>query len=192
MSMQVTVLPGHNVMWTTPSANNNLPLIYTGGETLTVDNITGASWISAGLVSEYIPYTNLRVNSVTDSTGLILQGFIDPAGNFYPIGGGTVPVTVIAASGASQALAFPSSGNICYDITLAANTAFTILGGTAGQLQTMTIILKQSGIGGFTPSFTNTIKVNGGVLPTFNTVAGKIDKFTLSTDDASTTFLMGA
>jgi hypothetical protein len=103
------------------------------------------------------------------------------------VAGGTVPVTTVAASGASQALTFATSGSKCYDITLTANCAITLTGGTAGQLQTITLILRQSGGGGFTPTLPAGVEWPGGQAPSPNTVSGKIDVFYLSTPDASTT-----
>jgi hypothetical protein len=96
-------------------------------------------------------------------------------------------VTTIASSGIAQVMAFPASGSAAFDITLTANCALTLSGGTAGQLQAITLILRQSGGGGFLPTLPAGIRWPGGVAPTPNTLAGKIDVFTFSTSDGGTT-----
>jgi hypothetical protein len=102
-------------------------------------------------------------------------------------GSSLTAVTTVAASGASQALAFASSGNAASDITLTANCAITLTGGTSGQYQSVVLILRQGGSGGFTPTLPAAVRWPGGVAPTPNTVAGKIDVFTFSTSDAGLT-----
>ena len=104
---------------------------------------------------------------------------------------GIRPVTVIAASGATQTLAFAASGDSAYDITLTANCAITITGGTVGQCQQLTLYLRQSGAGGFAPSFTQTIGWPGGTAPTFNTTAGKFDALKINTPDGGVTLSGG-
>jgi hypothetical protein len=96
-------------------------------------------------------------------------------------------VTTIASSGASRSIGFSSSGNAAYDITLTANCAITLSGGTAGQYQYLTLVLRQSGSGGFTPGLPAGIRWPGGIAPVPNTIAGKIDVFTFSTSDGGAT-----
>ena len=96
-------------------------------------------------------------------------------------------VTTIAASGASQTLAFPASGSAAYDITLTANCTFTLTGGKAGEFQTLTVILRQ-GIGaGFLATLPSGIIWESGIPPVPNTMAGKVDVFVFSTPDAGVT-----
>lgn len=112
-------------------------------------------------------------------------GWMDQSGEG---GASTVPVTVIAASGASQALTFASDGtNKCYDITLTANCALTISGGVSGKYQTVSLILRQGGSAGFVPTLPANAKWPGGQTPTPNTQAGKFDLFIFSTPDACVT-----
>lgn len=99
------------------------------------------------------------------------------------------PVVQVASSGAAQAIAFPSSGDRCYDVTLNANCTFTLSGGAAGQLQTITLIIRQSGGGGFIPTLPSSIKWPNGTPPTPNTVVGRIDKLVLQTSDSGTTYI---
>lgn len=122
------------------------------------------------------------------------NGYIDTSGNICTTGGGgstTVPVTTIAASGSSRALAFPASGNAAYDITLTANCAVTLTGGTSGQYQTITLVLRQDATAGRTPTLPAGVKWPGGTAPTPNTTAGNIDVFTFSTPDARATVIGG-
>lgn len=105
------------------------------------------------------------------------------------IGGGNTSLTTVAASGTSQALTFPSSGSVAYDVTLTGNCTFTVTGGAAGQLQTITLILRQDATAGRTVTLPATIKWPGGVAPTLNTAAGRIDVLYISTPDAGTTLL---
>ena len=106
-------------------------------------------------------------------------------------GSSSTPVTTIASSGASQALAFPASGSACYDVTLTANCTFTLTGGTAGQYQRVTLILRQDATAGRVAMLPSGVKWTSGVTPTPNTVAGKIDVFYFHTPDAGTTVLGG-
>lgn len=106
-----------------------------------------------------------------------------------PGGSGNTPVTTIATSGASQALAFPATGNAAFDVTLTANCAITFTGGTAGQLQTITLILRQSGSGGFIPTFPAGVKWPSGTPPIPNTTLGKLDVITIQTPDAGATLI---
>ncbi len=105
-------------------------------------------------------------------------------------GGGSgpavTPVTTISASGTAQALAFPASGNAAFDITKTGNCAITLSGGTVGQLQTLTIQVRP-GAGGFTESFTNTIRWPGSVAPTPSTSG--INVYYVSTLDGGATLI---
>lgn len=105
------------------------------------------------------------------------------------VSGDGSPVTTVAASGASEDLAFPSFGNIAYDVTLTADCTFTITGGAAGQLQTITLILRQDGTAGRVATLPAAIKWPAGVAPSLNTAAGRIDVLYISTPDAGTTLL---
>ena len=101
----------------------------------------------------------------------------------------TIPVTAIATSGAAQTLTLPASGNAAFDVTLTANCALSLTGGTAGQLQTLTLILRQDATAGHLPSLPAGVKWAGGIAPTPNTASGGIDVFTFTTPDAGATVL---
>lgn len=152
--------------------------------------ILGPDWTQAPL-SKAVPMLNLPASS----SGLAAGRVWNNSGVLYAVasGGGstTVPVTTIAASGSSRALAFPASGNAAYDITLTANCAVTLTGGTAGQYQTITLVLRQDATAGRTPTLPDGVKWPGGTAPTPNTTAGNIDVFTFSTPDARATVIGG-
>lgn len=101
-------------------------------------------------------------------------------------GSATVPVTT-ANSGTSQALAFPSSGNAAFDITLTANCTFSLSGGAAGQLQTITLVIR-GGSGGFSATLPTGIKWPGGVVPTVDGSAGSYNEFYIRTLDGGATY----
>jgi len=94
-------------------------------------------------------------------------------------------VTAIANSGASRQFTF--AGNSTVDLTLTANCAITFVGEVSGHMESITLLLRQSGAGGFIPTLPGTIYWVGGVPPVYNTLIGKIDKVTLSTPDGGTT-----
>ena len=100
---------------------------------------------------------------------------------------GAVPVTTVATSGAAQILAAPSIGNVAYDVTLTANCTITLTGGTAGQLQVVSLFLRQDATGGRTPTLP-AVRWAGGSAPTPNTAPGKIDVFRFTTPDGGATW----
>jgi hypothetical protein len=102
-------------------------------------------------------------------------------------GTGTVPVTTVAASGTAQTISFPAAGSVAYDVTLTGNCTFSLSGGTAGQLQTITLILREDATAGRTITLPGTIKWSGGLAPTFDTGAGAINIVRLMTPDAGAT-----
>lgn len=104
-------------------------------------------------------------------------------------GGAAVPVTVVAASGASQALAFPASGSAAYDLTLTANCTLSLTGGTAGQQQTITVYLRQDSTAGRVVTLPAGVRWPGGVAPTPGTAAGGVDVFVFATPDARATVI---
>lgn len=92
------------------------------------------------------------------------------------------PATVIATSGASQALA----GGGEYIITLTANCTFTVTWPSGSS--TVTITLKQNGTGGWTSTFTG-VKWTSGVAPTLRTAANDIALIQIYSPDGGTTVL---
>lgn len=124
------------------------------------------------------------------TSGQVLQSA--GAGNdpiWAPAAGGssTVPNTTVAASGSAVTLSFPSNGSASFDVTLTANCTFTVIGGTNGQMQQITLVLRQDATAGRVPTLPSTIKWTSGSPPAWNTVAGRVDIVTLTTTDAGTT-----
>lgn len=101
---------------------------------------------------------------------------------------GATGVTAIAASGASVVLAAPASGHAAFDVALTANCTFSLSGGTAGQLQVLTLFLRQDTTAGRVATLPSNARWTGGVAPTPNTAAGKIDVFRFTTPDGGVTW----
>ncbi len=99
------------------------------------------------------------------------------------------PVTPVASSGTAQIVTFPAYGDICYDITMTADCTFAITGGTSGQYQLMTLILRQDATAGRIPTFPGTVTWAGGSVPVPNTATGVINIYHLSTPDGGATIL---
>lgn len=104
---------------------------------------------------------------------------------------GSPAVTTVSSSGASQTLTLPASTDACFDVTLSANCTFTLTGGTAGKLGTITVILRQDGTAGRTTTFPTSVNWPSQTAPTFNTAAGKYDVVQVSTPDGGTTWFGG-
>ncbi len=123
------------------------------------------------------------------------QGAAGPAGPAGPQGatgpsgaGSAIVVTTIAASGASQTLTAPASGSVAYDVTLTANCTLSLAGGAGGQMQSITIFLRQDGPAGRVPILPAGVRWAGGVVPVPNSAAGGIDVFVFTTPDAGATW----
>ena len=109
-------------------------------------------------------------------------------GKGYGAGASAVPTTTVAASGAAQTLTAPAYGNAAYDITLTANCTLTLAGGTAGQMQTISLFLRQDATAGRVATLPSNARWSGGTAPTPNTTAGKIDVFRFTTPDGGVTW----
>ena len=126
-----------------------------------------------------------------------IPGLQGPKGDAGPAGAAGVagpagpatstPVTTIAASGSSQTLTAPAVGNAAFDVTLTANCAFVLAGGAAGQLQVLTLFLRQDGPAGRVATLPG-VRWAGGTVPTANIAAGKIDVFRFTTPDGGVTW----
>lgn len=104
----------------------------------------------------------------------------------------TVPVKTIAAAGVTQALAFPSTGSSAFDLTLSANLTLTLSGGVAGQLQELTLVLRQPTTGTpFMISLPNSVNWAGGSAPTVGSTLGSITVITFATSDGGATYFGG-
>ena len=116
-----------------------------------------------------------------------------PAAAQVPMGGSgaALPTTLatLSASGGSQALSFAAAGNAAYDITLNGNTSFALTGGTAGQYQTITAVLRQGGSGGYTPTLPANVKWASGSAPVIATTAGTVTTIIFGTSDGGQTIV---
>ncbi|NHO31635.1 hypothetical protein [Acetobacter fallax] len=112
-------------------------------------------------------------------------------------GSTTVPVTMTAAPGALYALVFPASGSSTFDVT--PNTALTlsISGGTPGQEQRVTLIIRQAATGYAVALPAAQVVSSSGVvtagviyvggMPAVGTTSGQATIITFYTDDGGTT-----
>ena len=106
----------------------------------------------------------------------------------FALSAASIPVFGISASGTSQSLAAASSGSKAYDITLTANCALSLSGGTAGQQQSMTVYLRQDSAAGRIVTLPSGVKWPGGTPPTPGAAAGNVDVFVFTTPDGGTTW----
>jgi hypothetical protein len=180
-AIQATTGSGNVVRATSPTlVTPNLGTPSAG----TLTNATGLP-ISTGVSGLGTGVATALGNNVSGTGAICLASGSACSGG----GSSTVPVTTVASSGASQTASFPAGGSAAYDITLTANCTISLSGGTAGQLQTITLILRQDATAGRTPTLPGSIKWPGGVAPTPNTTAGRTDVFYISTPDGGTTLL---
>lgn len=99
-----------------------------------------------------------------------------------------IPVVAVPVSGSSRALAAATVRHIAYDITLTANCLLTLTGGVVGQMQTITVFLRQDATAGRVVTLPSGVKWQGGVVPTTNTVAGRADSYSFTTPDGGVTW----
>ncbi|MFT8804522.1 MAG: hypothetical protein ABF856_04980 [Acetobacter aceti] len=103
---------------------------------------------------------------------------------------GREPVNVISAGGASQVLAFPPFGRVCYDITLTADLTIGFSGGTAGEVSGMRIILRQPASGaGFAVHWPAGLWWPDATAPSILATAGSVAQVWVETPDSAVTLL---
>ncbi|NHN83681.1 hypothetical protein GOB93_03375 [Acetobacter musti] len=100
-------------------------------------------------------------------------------------GTATVPVTTTASPGASYAIAFPASGSVAYDITPSEAMALTLSGGTVGQEQRVTVVIRQGATGYPVTLPPNVIWAS--TTPVISTTAYQATILTFYTDDGGVT-----
>lgn len=112
---------------------------------------------------------------------------------FTPAASAATPVITIAASGASRAMTFAATGDAAFDVTLSANCTFTLSGGTAGQYQRITLIVRQPASGttytATLPPQSSNMRYNGGAPPATSTTLGSISLIDFFTSDGGLTVL---
>lgn len=104
-------------------------------------------------------------------------------------GSGTTPVTTTASATGTQTLAYPATGNAAFDLTLTGATTIALSGGTAGQLQTITLIARQDATAGRVLTLPAGVRWPGGTAPTPGVAVGGVDMFMFTTPDARTTVI---
>ena len=98
-----------------------------------------------------------------------------------------------SASGAAQALAAPANGSSAYRVTVTANLALSLSGGTAGQWQRVYLRLIMDATGGWTVTWPSQVGTRwpGNVAPTPATAPGSMTVVWFDTDDGGTTWVGG-
>ena len=154
----------------------------------------GTTWNQHCRVSDFTASaTQLYAGSSTGgvATPINIGSGLTLTGTTLNAAGGTsvspVPVITASASGSSQSLAFPASGNRAYDVTLTANCSLALAGGTPGELQTITLVIR-GGAGGFSANLPPAIKWPGGMAPNVDTSAGSYNEFYVRTIDGGATY----
>ena len=151
---------------------------------------SGSLYTVTAATNSYIPVdrnimatvTNLMiVSSVTQTSAMTVTANVTDVslpnlGTVAGSSGGstvaTVPVTTIAASGATRTLVFASSGDIAYDVTLSQACTFTL--GTApsnGTFQRIYLIIRPAGFQATLPPSSASLAYAGGAAPTPSTSA---------------------
>lgn len=87
-------------------------------------------------------------------------------------GSSSVPVTTIASSGTTQTLAFASSGDVAYDVTLSANCTFSITAPTNnGTYRKITLVIRPTSFQATLPASSGALAWSGGSAPSPSTTA---------------------
>jgi hypothetical protein len=102
----------------------------------------------------------------------------------------TTPVTDVGVF-TTCALLFPTAGNNAYDIPLTENLTLALTGGTNGQWQRLTLILREPSAGGKTVTLPSNVKWTSGTAPTVGTSANQVTVITFGTDDGGVTYFGG-
>jgi hypothetical protein len=112
------------------------------------------------------------------SSGVIIQPTFKSYREYYQSG----------SSSSTQAVDL-SSGNY-FDYTMSASTAFTFNNApVTGNAYSFTVIIRQNGTGGYTPSFSNTIQWAGALIPPPTTTASANDMWTFTTVNGGTSYI---
>ena len=98
-------------------------------------------------------------------------------------------VTALTANASGQNLAFAASGDNAYDMTVSAPVTLTLTGGAAGQVQRLTLVLRQSPAGaGFVTLPSNVVWVGNGSRVAHPVVSGDAVITFLTVDGGRTYF----
>ncbi len=114
-----------------------------------------------------------------------------------PTGGGSgsslaAPVTASTCPGGSLALVFAKNGDAAYEVTLSANCAYSIAGGTAGQDQRLTLYEHQPAAGSLdVGTLPSGVLYPGGVVPPQSNAFGQTRIVVFSTADGGAHYFGG-
>lgn len=102
-------------------------------------------------------------------------------------GGGRESLSTVASSGATETIDL-ADGNV-HDVTLTDDCTFTFTGSAASVACGFTLILRQDGSGGHTPTWPASVDWASGTGPTVSAGANDVDVLTFLTVDNGTTWL---
>lgn len=135
-------------------------------------------------------FTSGSTFSTTNITLLAAKGDTGPTGSTTgaTTGGSINAVVTARAVVETYALRFSTTGNNTYDLTLAGDLQLTISGGVSGQLQQMTVIIRQPSVKGYKATLPQGIIWPQNVPPEITDTPNQISIFTVSTPDAGLTY----
>lgn len=109
------------------------------------------------------------------------------AGKLDNSGGGREKLSTLANAGIAPIINL-ADGNV-HQITLtASNTTISFTGATAGVACSISLYIKQDGVGGRVITWPGSVKWPGGIAPTLSVGATKLDLVVLETLDGGTTW----
>ncbi len=150
----------------------------------------GSAWNQHARVSDFAATTSqLFGGSGTNGVAVAVSigGGLQLSNSVLSTVAAVIPVSTVAASGSAQALTFPQSGSRSYDVTLTAACSFSVNGGVAGELQTITLVIR-GGSGGFAVTLPNNVRWKGGTAPAVDSSAGSINVIRFQTSDGGATY----
>lgn len=127
---------------------------------------------------------------VLSSPTVHFAGADDPAGNRLTLIGDTLPVAVVAAAGAAQAIDLTAANVWDLKLTAAACVlAIAPIAGAHGLL--LHLVLRQDATGGRTVTWPASVKWPAATAPVLSAGANKVDRVSLLSVDGGTTWLGG-
>jgi hypothetical protein len=147
----------------------------------------GSSYITT------VAFTSTATFSTANAAPLALKGDSGQQGipGTSGTGGGStiVPVDTSVSIHGTVALQFPASGSYAYDYTLVDDTIFTVSGGVVGQLQKLTILVRQPSSAGFSVTLPSNVLWDQNTPPVISETPNNFTVFTISTLDGGKTLL---
>ncbi len=176
------------------------PLILSGPPTQSLQAATKAYVdASAGAVSSVVGQTGaitvLQLSTALAGTNLTVDATTGKLDAQAGGGSSTVPVTTESGTGTYN-LTFASSGDKAYDISMTGQVTIAVSGGTVGQMQKISVQLRQpTTTGGYSVTLppygsgAGYVRWDGGVVPSVNTAQNTITFLQFITMDGGVTVI---